>query len=176
MERNVRMLLGMAGVLLAAGCRTATKVTEFPRVDLELSGGNRGYLVGAPPEAAPTKTTRQMVETTVEVPSRYKPKQLGGPTSMSPEELTPDMEADAGPSLPPAPGSYDTYVVKKGDSLWSIAAKPEVYGKASRWREVFDANRDLLKNSPDRVRPGMTLKIPRGGKEDSGNEGVSYRK
>ena len=71
-------------------------------------------------------------------------------------------------------------MVKKGGSLWSIAAKPEVYGKATRGRRLFDANRDVLK-SPDRLRPGMTLKIPRGQGETSAasaeqDEGTTFKK
>ena len=51
MRRAARVLLGMVlGIAGMSGCRTATKVTQVPRVDLELpEGGNRGYLVGTPP-------------------------------------------------------------------------------------------------------------------------------
>jgi nucleoid-associated protein YgaU len=82
-------------------------------------------------------------------------------------------------ALPPAAptGRYDTYVVQKGDSLWSIAAKPEIYGKATRWRRIFDANRDLLK-SPDQLKAGMNLKIPRedGAEEEPADEGATFTK
>ena len=176
---RVRWMVLCAGCAwLVAGCRAATKVVEVPRVDLELAGGNRGYLIGTPPEAGELSTTRQMVETTVEVPSPYKPKQLGGPVALegvvSPE---PETEAAGAPST--APQRYDSYVVQKGESLWSIAAKPEVYGRATHWRRLFDANRDLL-SSPDRLKAGMTLKIPRGG-EGAGetmydDEGITYKK
>ena len=181
MRSLVQITWGVVGVLVISGCRTATRVTEVPRVDLELSGGNRGYLVGTPPEAAQLKTTRQMVETDVEVPSFYKPRRLGAPMNLegfTPPETETGEQAGAGAVTPPT-GAFDTYVVQKGDSLWSIAAKPSVYGKATRWRLIFDANREALK-SPDRVRPGMTLKIPRnqGGSSGMtyGDEGVTYRK
>jgi len=169
--------VGAGCALLLAGCRAATKVVEVPRVDLELSGGNRGYLVGSPPEAGELKTTREMMEATVEVPSLYKPKRgLGAPAApmqIVPPEMEPAEETTG------APQRYDSYVVQKGDSLWSIAAKPEVYGKATRWRRLFDANRDLLK-SPDQLKAGMTLKIPRG-EEGAGetmyeDEGITFKK
>ena len=173
-------VIGVVAAIVVTGCRAATRVTEVPRIDLALTEGNRGYLVGRPPEAPELKATRQMIDTTVEVPSFYKPKRTG--VSAGQEEIAPpemDMGSEAAPAhTGGAPGKYDTYVVQKGESLWSIAAKPEIYGKATRWRLIFDANRDLLK-SPDRVRPGMTLKIPRGdggGSTTYGEEGVTYRK
>ena len=172
MRQSGWVMLCLSGFVVVSGCRTATRVTEVPRVDLELSGGNRGYLVGTPPEAAQVKTTRQMVETDVEIPSFYKPKRLGAPLNLegfTPPETETGEQAGAGAVTPPT-GTFDTYVVQKGDSLWSIAAKPSIYGKATRWRLIFDANRDVLKN-PNRVRPGMTLNIPRG---ESGSSNTTY--
>ncbi|MGD9316889.1 MAG: LysM peptidoglycan-binding domain-containing protein [Anaerolineae bacterium] len=49
------------------------------------------------------------------------------------------------------------YVVKKGDTLSHIAL--EVYGNAGRWREIFEANRDIIKK-PNLIRPGWKLRIP----------------
>ena len=68
-------------------------------------------------------------------------------------------------------------MVQKGDTLWSIPAKPEMYGKATHWRRLFDANRDLLK-SPDRLKVGMTLQVPRGDTDavTFTNEGISSGK
>ena len=184
MRKRLNMAAGIMGVLVAAGCRTATKVTEVPRVDLGLGGGNRGYLVGAPPaETEELKTTRKMVWTDVEIPTFYKPTQGAAPTSseaLAQPEPEPAMtEAPAGGEQKAA-AQYDTYVVQKGDSLSTIAAKPEIYGHGSRWRRIFDANRNLLKNS-DQVQAGMTLKIPRGGEHakrrtHKGNKGVLYKK
>jgi Tfp pilus assembly protein FimV len=174
MRATTETLMGLAGLLLLSGCRTAARVTEVPRVDLELSGGNRGYLVGAAPEATRQKTTRQMVETTVEIPSFYKPKRSRAPVSL--DEISPP-EVEPASQLSAVPGSYDSYVVQKGDSLWSIAAKPEVYGKASLWKRLLDANQDVLKGNADRLRPGMTLKIPRGADGGVGDdEGTTYHK
>lgn len=50
-----------------------------------------------------------------------------------------------------------TYTVQKGDTLSHIAK--EVYGKASGWNRIFEANRDQLDN-PDLIKPGQVLKIP----------------
>ena len=61
----------------------------------------------------------------------------------------------AGDVTPSASGK--THTVKSGDTLSAIAQKH--YGKASRWRAIFDANRDQIDN-PDLIHPGQVLKIP----------------
>ena len=182
MDRWDRMAVGVLGMVLIGGCvRTATRLTEMPRVDLNLESGNRGYLVGTPPETGSQKTTRQMIGTDIEIPSFYKAKHRAIPGTLE-DMAPPEVETDEGAAQGAAPaGRFDTYVVQKGDSLWSIAAKPEIYGKASKWRRIFDANRNLLK-SPDRVKAGMTLNIPRGddegpgGETTYGDEGTTYKK
>lgn len=161
--------IGCLAMLVAGGCRTATRVKDVPRVDLAVdnSGGNRGYLIGTPPPAAAWKTTRQIVETDVELPSFYVPKKGAGSSASVEEAATNEAPAEAAAPEAAAPaGPHDIYIVKKGESLWTIAKKPEIYGKATYWRRIFDANRDILK-SPDHVRAGMKLKIPRG-EADSG--------
>lgn len=55
------------------------------------------------------------------------------------------------------PGKGASYEVLEGESLWRIAKK--VYGAGSRWKEIYDANRDTL-GSPDAVRAGVVLRIP----------------
>ena len=164
MTRSVLLGLGLAG-LFVGGCRTATHVAEIPRVDLELEGGNRGYLVGKPPEteARSAQPTRQMVQTDVEIPSLYGPRRSGTSTNLdelSPPEIDTSDEQRAYMPATGEPEQYDTYVVKRGDSLSSIAAQRKIYGTASRWHRIFEANRDIL-SSPDQLRPGMALKIPR---------------
>ncbi len=50
-----------------------------------------------------------------------------------------------------------TYIVEPGDSLYGISR--EVYGTGSRWREIFEANSDILSDE-NSVRVGMRLEIP----------------
>lgn len=56
----------------------------------------------------------------------------------------------------------NTYVVKPGDWLSKLAEYPEVYGwgNYARWKEIFNANKDLIKD-PDLIYPDWKLKIPR---------------
>ena len=163
-------VVGMVAGGMLSGCRSATRVVETPRVDLQLSGGNHGYLIGsAPPPTLSPRTTRQVIEAEVEIPSRYAPKQ-GTASPVSLGEVAPP-EVDLSEDLPVFDGgvseTYGTYTVKSGDTLWSIAAQPTVYGNATKWRRLYEANHNLLK-SPDQLRVGMTLKVPQApGKMDS---------
>jgi nucleoid-associated protein YgaU len=56
-----------------------------------------------------------------------------------------------------ATGEERTYTVKAGDSLSKIAKRE--YGDAAKWRKIFEANRDRIKD-PDLIQPGWELKIP----------------
>lgn len=47
--------------------------------------------------------------------------------------------------------------VKKGESLWGIAA--ETLGNGSRYMEIFEANKPML-SDPDKIYPGQNLRIP----------------
>jgi nucleoid-associated protein YgaU len=50
-----------------------------------------------------------------------------------------------------------TYTVVQGDSLSKIAKRE--YGDASKWRQIYQANRDVIDN-PDLIEPGQNLIIP----------------
>lgn len=76
-----------------------------------------------------------------------------GGSSTAPTPSSPAATPTAG-SAPPQPR---TYTVVAGDSLSKIAKK--FYGDANKWKRIFDANRDTVKN-PDLIHPGQTLKIP----------------
>lgn len=53
--------------------------------------------------------------------------------------------------------TMQTYTVVKGDSLSKIAK--QVYGKASLWRQIYEANKDQIKD-PDLIFPGQLLRLP----------------
>ena len=48
-------------------------------------------------------------------------------------------------------------VVRQGESLWGVSRR--TLGKGSRWREIYEANRDVIAD-PDYVAPGTELAIP----------------
>jgi nucleoid-associated protein YgaU len=53
-----------------------------------------------------------------------------------------------------------TYMVKKGDCLWKIAAKKEIYGDPYKWLLLYHANRDQIYD-PRLIFPNTVLIIPR---------------
>lgn len=52
---------------------------------------------------------------------------------------------------------YETYTVKKGDSLWNIAKR--YLGTGSRYPEIYNLNRDKIRD-PNRIQIGQVLKMP----------------
>lgn len=71
-------------------------------------------------------------------------------------------------ALGSAVAATDTYVVRPGDSLWSIAlAHPGPAGSVEqRWRAIWQANRDLVGDDPDLILPGQALRLPGGNRHD----------
>ena len=53
-------------------------------------------------------------------------------------------------------GGEDTYTVKSGDTLSEIGQQ---HGVA--WREIHEANKDVIGDDPDKIRPGQKLRIPK---------------
>lgn len=60
------------------------------------------------------------------------------------------------PARPTQPGG-ERHTVKPGETLSRIAR--EQLGDANRWREIYDLNRDQIKN-PNVIQPGQQLKLP----------------
>ena len=56
------------------------------------------------------------------------------------------------------------YVVEKGDTLFDIARYE--LGKASRWNELYELNKDQLGEDFDYLAPGTKLILPDGGQPD----------
>jgi nucleoid-associated protein YgaU len=52
------------------------------------------------------------------------------------------------------------YAVGDGENLWTISAKPEVYGEGLLWPLLYQANRDQIKD-PRQIFPGQSLSIRR---------------
>ncbi len=62
--------------------------------------------------------------------------------------------------VPSLPGRGDAYAVNKGDNLWRISGKSDIYGNAFQWPMIYKANADQIKD-PDLIFPGQSLSISR---------------
>jgi nucleoid-associated protein YgaU len=54
-------------------------------------------------------------------------------------------------------GARAIYRVRPSDTLGGIGMR--FYGDSTRWREIYEANRQVLPD-PNRLTPGVTLVIP----------------
>jgi nucleoid-associated protein YgaU len=52
------------------------------------------------------------------------------------------------------------YLVRGGETLWTIAARREIYADALLWPAIYKSNRDQIKD-PRQIYPGQKLSIPR---------------
>lgn len=107
-------------------------------------------------------TIREVVDRlTVRAPA---PVSTPAPSAATPavaarkEVATIPASATSGPvdtATPETPSTF--HEVKKGDTLSAIAKA--VYGKASLYPVIFEANRPMLKD-PDKIFPGQILRCP----------------
>jgi nucleoid-associated protein YgaU len=79
--------------------------------------------------------------------------QLGGDGAVAFRVALPLNSTGTAPS-----SAGDTYVVRRGNSLWLIAR--QLYGNGTRYTTIQHANPDLI-HDPDRIYPGQQFKIPK---------------
>jgi nucleoid-associated protein YgaU len=59
---------------------------------------------------------------------------------------------------PKKSGIVKSYTVKEGDTLSLIAKK--IYGDESKYKKIYEANKDLIGPDPDMIKVGQELTIP----------------
>ncbi len=59
----------------------------------------------------------------------------------------------------PAANQGETYTVVSGDSLSKIAKNH--YGDASKWHQIYDANKSTIGANPDHIEVGQVLQLPK---------------
>jgi nucleoid-associated protein YgaU len=81
---------------------------------------------------------------------------------VAPAARSPEPGARAVTVARPDVGAGGRYVVRPGDSLWSIAQAHPTDGVdvELRWRAIWAANRDLVGADPDLIHPGQALRLP----------------
>jgi 5'-nucleotidase len=103
--------------------------------------------------ATPTPTAPAAATVAAPPPAAASPQR---PALASPAASPAVAAATASPSS--SADGEQTYEVKAGDTLLTISE--EVYGDATKWRKIYDANKDLIGADPDKLKLDMKLKIP----------------
>ncbi len=122
------------------GCEQKRKDEELPQInpaELEASA--------PPPEpvpAKPTESTEPVPAVEVETPA--------------PSTTTPPA-APASPTTPASAQPPRTYVMQRGDTLYSLAKR--FYGDGKLWTKIADANRDKVRDVTA-IPVGTVLVIP----------------
>lgn len=103
------------------------------------------------------------------------PASTGGPRAPAPAATTepttgapapsPTAPAPTAPTAAPPPSPTETYVVKRGDCLWSIAARhlpgrPTNAAIDTAWRRLYAINRAAVGPDPNLIHPGLVLEVP----------------
>ncbi|TAN59709.1 LysM peptidoglycan-binding domain-containing protein [bacterium] len=162
--------------LFSSGCLVRSYSVVKDRVDQDVTG-NQGYISGSAPAGAeqPKKFTRRatkVYEIELRSPLKFErlktpPDQAEGKKDISQEGYQEGEVAGSEYPLSEQPegmlpetqgGQFESYVVQKNDTLQKISTK--FYGTTKKWMKIFEANKDKLK-SPDRVRPGQEIRIPK---------------
>ncbi|UCF63813.1 MAG: LysM peptidoglycan-binding domain-containing protein [bacterium] len=58
------------------------------------------------------------------------------------------------------PAAAGMYEVQRGDYLWKISKKQDVYGDAYKWYAIYSYNKDQIKD-PNLIYPAQVFRIPR---------------
>ncbi len=104
----------------------------------------------------------------ISVPTKEELVQTYG--DLCPKEVHVDAERRQGMSLASTSGPYGapagrTYAVEEGDTLYDIARYE--LGKAARWIEIYELNREIIGADFDHLRPGTRLTLPGGDASDT---------
>jgi len=185
----MRLLWFLAVFCFLTGCVTVRSYTvEEPRTDLDIQG-NQGYLSGTSNVEFPENRlgdTRQISVFEVEfleAKTKDKPDKKGkkavadSKKKSSPKEKFTEWEEEESTEffiedvdLVDSKINIESddqgeiysvkeqdYTVGKNDTLQKISSK--FYGTTRKWQKIYDANSQILK-SPDKLYPGMVLRIP----------------
>lgn len=152
---------GAAGVLAGRVAERVTPVAlrEVVRVALGLSVVV-GPVTTALPAAWASESPQPQGEVGPELPTVGRPA-IGAPNEPPAARVT----LGTRPVVPPREPRDQEVVVRRGDTLWEIAARHLGHGVddsevAAEWPRWWQANRLVIGSDPDLILPGMRLRPP----------------
>ena len=161
----------LAFAISSCAVRTYSQVKD--RVDQE-DVGNAGYVGGTkqPIDRSNFKKTRKFYVLEIEKKDKNTDKVMevkpaAVPSAVRAEDRSGSMDyGTPSVSMPEeavtqgtGAGGSEEYTVQEGDTLQKISKK--FYDTYRKWEKIYEANKDTLKNNPNRIKPGMTLIIPK---------------
>lgn len=141
------LLIGAGGLFIAYRSRQGDEAPAVPAEQLPTaggaapSGGAIGSWDGAPVVLSPiivNKITPPNVVVNNNVPAAPTPT----PGKTTPPPATPRVPAPAKPAPAKTAPKVTNYTVRKGDTLWSIAAR--YYGSGVRWTKLYADNKTVI--------------------------------
>ena len=72
-------------------------------------------------------------------------------------------------------GGADRYQVVKGDNLWNISGRSDIYANPYQWPLIYRANQGQIKDA-DLIYPGQTLDIQRNASAAEVNAAIAHAK
>jgi tetratricopeptide (TPR) repeat protein len=142
----------------AARLELMSRIDELQKENLQLKDEIATLRQGGAGSAGPRGGAAAADATSTPATKRaplFNPAATGPAGAVARPAPTGRPAATTAANSPATPGRR--HVVAQGDTLYKIAQR--YYGSGSKWPEILEANRDVLKNE-NAVRPGMELRIP----------------
>jgi len=165
---NVLLFCALAVLLLQTGCQT--KLAESPYGSKEQSWEEfikTTYPDWDPPQTVPPSQSKNLSSATemneenpIIVPDVNQESEEIQKVIIDdsvPMEVVPMEVSTVKESTMSVTSEFQTYTIKKGDTLWKIAR--EFYGTGKEWRKIYEANKDSISN-PGKIKTGMEIRIP----------------
>lgn len=92
-----------------------------------------------------------------------------------PVAAVPAPVAEPEPAQPASPGLASEYTVVRGDNLWNIAGKSDIYANPFQWPLIYKANRSQIKDA-DLIYPKQQFKIDRSAAKSDVDSAVQHAK